>query len=125
MIPATHEPGEPQHSQQMLELSTRSAGDALVLTAVGEIDLLTVDALRTALHDQLTAAPPLLVLDLGGVSFLASCGLAALVEFERAATEKSVKLRLVSTARSVTRPLEATGLLRTFELFDDVQSALP
>ncbi|MBB4677336.1 STAS domain-containing protein [Crossiella cryophila] len=124
MIPATHEPAEPPQNQQMLELSTRSVGDALVLTAVGEIDLLTVAALRTALYDQLATAPPLLVLDLGGVSFLASCGLAALVEFERAAAEQSVKLRLVSTARSVTRPLQATGLLRTFELFDDVRTAL-
>ncbi|MCO1581474.1 STAS domain-containing protein [Crossiella sp. SN42] len=124
MIPATHEPGEPQDSQQMLRLSSRTTGDAVVLTAVGEVDLLTVDSLRAALDEQLATAPKLLVLDLSGVSFLASCGLAALVEFERAATANSVKLRLVSTARSVTRPLAATGLLRTFELFDDVRAAL-
>lgn len=115
---------EADDSQQMLRLSSRSEGEAAVLTVTGEIDLMTVDALNAALHEQLADAPPLLVLDLGGVSFLASCGLAALVAFERVATEKSVKLRLVSTSRSVTRPLEATGLLRTFELFGDVPSAL-
>ncbi|MBP2473234.1 anti-anti-sigma factor [Crossiella equi] len=125
MMPAAQRPDEQQEQALMLRLSTRrTEHGAAVLSATGEIDLLTVDSLRAELDSVLAETPALLVLDLGGVSFLASCGLAALVELHRRASAEGVPVRLVSTARSVTRPLSATGLLREFTLFDDVRSAL-
>lgn len=51
-----------------------------VVKPVGEIDMLTAPALAKAFRDELTTACRVLVVDLKGVEFLGSSGLAALLE---------------------------------------------
>ena len=64
------------------------------------------------------------VLDLSGVSFLGSSGLAVLVEARDQAQRSSGELRLVCSSRIVLRALEATGLRELFDISPDLATAL-
>ena len=102
-----------------------TAGDAssLVAHVHGEIDTLTAPLLRTELDARISEAP-LVVLDLSGVSFLGSAGLAVLVAAKDQVERAGHSLKLVCGSRIVTRALEATGLLGLFEVADGVPEAL-
>ena len=104
-----------------------SAGEgtnaSLVAHVLGEIDTLTAPLLRTELDARLPEAP-LVVLDLTGVTFLGSAGLAVLVAAKDGVERRGQTLRLVCGSRIVTRALEATGLLALFDVADGVPDAL-
>ncbi len=109
---------------QLISLGAREVGDSCLVTVAGEIDMMTTPSLRAFLRQQLEHAGPLLVIDLTGVRFLGSSGLAVLVETLGGARERHVRLRLVCNSREVTRPLEATGLTELFEIHPDPDTAL-
>ena len=82
----------------------------VILHIAGEVDMLTVPLLRHAALEQLEAQITELVFDLGGVSFIGSLGLGALVELSQVAKDAGTTLRLISDNRQVLRPLSVTGL---------------
>ena len=100
-----------------LSTSTSEEG-AVTVTVVGEVDTFTAPVLRSTLDAQLEQQPKELVIDLSGVQFLVSAGLAVLVETQKSARSREVDLRLVATTRAVTRPLEVTGLIDLFTIVD-------
>ena len=103
----------------VITLSTSTSGDGVVtVTVVGEVDTFTAPVLRASLDTQLEQSPRELVIDLSGVQFLGSAGLAVLVETQKAARSRDVGLRLIATTRAVTRPLEVTGLIDLFTIAD-------
>lgn len=97
------------------------AGCAL-LAIDGEIDTLTAGAMQRALERLLAESSDVLVIDLSEVTFLASSGLAVLIRAAHQAGER--RLRLVSAARAVRRPLEITGSDQLFEIYADRRDAL-
>ena len=104
----------------------RPAAGVAVATVSGEVDMLTAPTLRAAVDGQLDACR-VLVLDLSGVIFLGSAGLALLVETSHETRRREIDLRLVAAGRSVRRPLEITGLdevLTTFATRDDAVGGL-
>ena len=88
----------------------------------GEIDTMTAGALEQALTTLLAESSEALVVDLTAVTFLASSGLAVLIRAAHQAGER--RLRLVSTARAVRRPIEITGSDQLFDLYSDRAAAL-
>jgi anti-sigma B factor antagonist len=103
----------------------RPVPGVVVATVSGEVDMLTAPSLRAVVTAEL-ADCAVLVLDLSGVGFLGSAGLAVLVEASHEAERHQVELRLVAAGRSVRRPLEITGLnevLTTFPTRDDAVGA--
>ncbi|MGY1709705.1 STAS domain-containing protein [Geodermatophilus sp. SYSU D00758] len=103
----------------VITLSTATSEDGEVtVTVVGEVDTFTAPVLRSSLDTQLEQQPKALVIDLSGVQFLGSAGLAVLVETQKSARSRDVDLRLVATTRAVTRPLEVTGLIDLFTIVD-------
>jgi len=107
----------------VITLSTStSEGGAVTVTVVGEVDTFTAPVLRSTLDAQLEQQPKELVIDLSGVQFLGSAGLAVLVETQKSARSHDVDLRLVATTRAVTRPLEVTGLIDLFTIVDSTAS---
>jgi anti-sigma B factor antagonist len=103
----------------VITLSTSTdEGGAVTVTVVGEVDTFTAPVLRSSLDTQLEQQPRELVIDLSGVQFLGSAGLAVLVETQKSARARDVELRLVATTRAVTRPLEVTGLIDLFTIVD-------
>jgi anti-sigma B factor antagonist len=105
----------------------QAAGRVLVVTVAGEIDLVTVDKVRTALAaglDQLEDGE-VLVIDLTGVTSLCSTGLQALIEAIQAAQCRHVFVRIViDRAGPMIRLITVTGLDKDFALFDTVDEAL-
>ena len=103
----------------VITLSTSTGEDGVVtVTVVGEVDTFTAPVLRSSLDTQLEQQPEALVIDLSGVQFLGSAGLAVLVETQKSARSRDVDLRLIATTRAVTRPLEVTGLIDLFTIVD-------
>ena len=103
----------------VITLSTSTDSDGTVtVTVVGEVDTFTAPVLRSSLDNQLEGQPKELVIDLCGVQFLGSAGLAVLVETQKAARARDVGLRLIASTRAVTRPLEVTGLIDLFTIVD-------
>ncbi|HYO35087.1 MAG TPA: STAS domain-containing protein [Geodermatophilus sp.] len=103
----------------VITLATATGEDgAVTVTVVGEVDTFTAPVLRSSLDTQLEQQPRGLVIDLSGVQFLGSAGLAVLVETQKSARARDVELRLVATTRAVTRPLEVTGLIDLFTIVD-------
>ena len=101
----------------VITLSTSHDGDGTVtVTVVGEVDTFTAPVLRASLDTQLEQQPTELVIDLCGVQFLGSAGLAVLVETQKSARSREVGLRLIANTRAVTRPLEVTGLIDLFTI---------
>jgi anti-sigma B factor antagonist len=90
----------------------------VTVTVVGEVDTFTAPVLRSTLDSQLEQQPRELVIDLSGVQFLGSAGLAVLVETQKSSRSREVGLRLIASTRAVTRPLEVTGLIDLFTIAD-------
>ncbi len=96
----------------------------VVVRPVGDVDTATVGQLRTAVDEGVAGGAQHVVLDLAGVAFLGSAGLALLIEQREAAELRAGSLRLASVPRTVARPLAMTGLDELFAAYDDVTSAV-
>ncbi|MEV6829556.1 STAS domain-containing protein [Amycolatopsis sp. NPDC051102] len=96
--------------QDLLRVTADRTGDAVVLTAAGELDLLSAPLLGDEIATALADAPALLVIDLSEVSFLASIGITVLVEARRTAGP-GTRVRVVAPESGVVhRTLGLTGL---------------
>src|SRR5690349_19743733 len=90
----------------------------VVMEIGGELDLLTVPDLHQRLHPVLTATTGPVVVDLTDVGFLASTGLRLLLTLHTDLAAHQRPLRLVTGGvRTVTRPLQITGLDRHLDLY--------
>lgn len=110
-------PAAPGRPEAVLVADRPLAGTAVVRVD-GDVDLLTSPTLRARVDAELATRPELLVLDLTRVDFLASSGLALLVDARTAAERDGVRLQLAATGRAVLRPLTATGLAHLFDVVD-------
>jgi len=106
--------------------TTRPTIGQVVIQVGGEVDMLTSPQLRFTVLDQFEpdSGVELVVLDLDGVTFLGTSGLAVLIEVREAAHTAGVELRLACTARRVLRPLTIAGLIPLFDIHDTVERAL-
>lgn len=114
-------------AEQLLHIGVRREPAAIVVFADGEVDVLTVGRLRTAVDEALRdAAGRPVVVDLTAVTFLGSHGLAALAEAASKAERRREPLRVVvDQTRAVIRPLQITGLDEVLALYYSVEEALP
>jgi anti-sigma B factor antagonist len=94
-----------------------------VLHVSGELDTTSAQELALPLQDQLTEANKTVVVDLGGVRFLGSAGLEALVVGQQRATELGITFVVVASSRAALRPIEATGLDSVFTLVSTIEEA--
>lgn len=93
-----------------LTITAQQTVDETILNLVGEIDMLTVNRLSSAVNEALTASPPRIVLDLGGVTFCDSQGLGTLVVLSRKASHAQSLLILTNVGDFLIRVLDITGL---------------
>jgi anti-sigma B factor antagonist len=98
-------------------------GGVAVVSVGGEIDLSTAPAFEAAIAGALDDDPPILVIDVSEVSFMASVGLRIL-----AATHekigKSAHIAIVANTPATSRPLELTGLDKVLALYPTLDDAL-
>jgi anti-anti-sigma factor len=111
-----------ERSERLVVTMDQGAGIAVV-TARGEVDLDTASLLDAALREALDTRSRLLVVDLAGVTFLSSSGLAALLSCRRLADREHVHLRLAGCGAPVLKPLRAANIDGRFERYPSAVEA--
>jgi anti-sigma B factor antagonist len=100
------------------------AGDAVRVALRGELDLEHAYTFDEELRRVEVERPSCLVLDLRGLSFLDSCGLARLLAARRRARREKRRLLLVRGGTGVQRLLAITAVGDHFEMVSDVPPEL-
>jgi anti-sigma B factor antagonist len=98
----------------------------VILEVSGEVDMITAPQLDRVLADLRVADARVVVVDLAGVGFLGSPGLAVLVNAHRALPPGRF-LHIVAPGRTVHRAFTVTGLagqVRLFRTHEDAVAAL-
>ena len=83
---------------------------AAVVALTGELDAHTVGRLRSLLAEQLLAGPGNLVIDLSGLTFIDSAGLAALIAADKGVRRAGTRMVLAAPGAPVSKVLRLTGL---------------
>ena len=99
-------------------------GDAVVLRLRGELDLRSAANLRLQLAEVVRRCDADVLLDLEGVTFIDSTGLAAMLNALRRLTRAGRRLMLVCPDGPVLRILRLTRLDGTFSVYEFVEDAL-
>jgi anti-sigma B factor antagonist len=94
-----------------------------VVSVGGEIDLSTAQAFEAVISDALSEDPPALVIELSGVSFMASVGLRVLAA-TREKVGKALPLAVVADGPAAGRPIKLTGLDNIISLYPTLDQAL-
>jgi anti-anti-sigma factor len=102
----------------------RIAPDVVVLHVSGELDTTSSGELTTPLDSHVVEANRAVVVDLGGVKFLGSAGLEALVLGQQRAARTGVEFVVVASTRAALRPIEATGLDSVFTILRSLDEAV-
>jgi anti-anti-sigma factor len=92
-----------------LSIRTTRDGATATVTATGEIDLSTVDQLRSAVTGAAEGVDRL-CLDLADVEFIDSAGLGGLLELRSTLRNRSVTLEIHAGEGPVRQAMEITGL---------------
>jgi anti-sigma B factor antagonist len=94
-----------------------------VVSPIGDVDTATAAPLRAAIGEQVEAGAVHVVLDLSGVEFMGSAGLALLIAEREAAIARDGELRLAGVPRTAGRALSLTGLTELFDTYPDAEAA--
>lgn len=108
-----------------LEVRTSVYEDAVVVAAIGELDIATASQLNEALAVVITALPGIGVLccDLSQVTFLDSTGLSTLAAARTRAEARGVEFCLTGASARVEKVLRLTAMDRVFRSYASVEAA--
>jgi anti-anti-sigma factor len=99
---------------------SRASNGVVCLAATGEVDIGTVDVLRTGIDDALReSGVTQVVLDFGPLRFLDSSGIAVLIGAHRFAQEHGIVLAIVNCHGTVRHVLEVTGVYEVLAIAPD------
>ena len=98
-------------------------GATTLIVLRGDLDALTAPDLRNTLVEVIEEGARI-VIDMEAVEFLDSAGLGILVGGLKRARTHDGEIELVCTSRDVLRPLEITGLDRSFTIHRSREDAL-
>ena len=91
----------------------------------GEVDLHTApkvqDAIERAVHNEDVRA---VVVDVGGVAFMDSTALSALVRSKDSLRQQDISLRLAAPSKAVERIFSVTGFEDYFDIFSSREAAV-
>jgi len=107
-----------------LSITSEACGGETVVHVGGEIDVYTAPVLREHLDEHIAAGRHHLVVDLGGVTFMASTGLGVLVGRLKLVRGANGTLRLVCSSERILNVFSITGLDKVFQIFPSVEDAL-
>ena len=101
-----------------LTLDQLEQGDCFVIKAQGEIDLYTSPQLREQILKGGAKSGATLAVDLGGVAYMDSSGVATLVEGLKAANKGNSAFVLLSPSHAVMKVLQLSRLDSIFDIRD-------
>jgi len=106
-----------------MKMHSNDQGNVVTVGLTGEIDLQHSPNLRRQLMDLMFDRRDVLV-DLAGVSYIDSSGIACLVEAYQAARKNGTRFVLVAVSAPVMRVLQLARLDKVFALAETAQAAL-
>ena len=109
--------------EQPITTSVAHRNGVTVVSIGGEIDLSTAEVFEAAIARALAEEPPVLVIELSQVQFMASAGLRILVATQEKVS-KSAQVAVVAGSPATSRPIELTGLDKVFSLYPTLDDAL-
>jgi len=110
--------------QQTLQISTDVISDGVVLSPSGEIDLARSPSMRARVAEVMKQNPKRVVVDLSGVPYMDSSGVATLVEALQGTRKSGGRLVLCGLTPRVRSILEISRLDTVFTIAADRASAM-
>ncbi|MFI4871670.1 MAG: STAS domain-containing protein [Phycisphaerales bacterium JB061] len=107
-----------------LEITWDTRDGATILTPLGDVDLSRSPCLRNDIRKAFDSSPAKLVIELSGVSYMDSSGVATLVEAMQISRKSNAKLVLCSMTERVHSIFEIARLDQVFTIKPDIDSAL-
>ena len=107
-----------------LKVNRENIGEAIVLAVEGSVDIYTSPELRGELKVALDGQVPRLVVDLEGVNFVDSSGLATLIEALQRITGYSGQMVLCNLSTTVRGVFELANLDSIFQIAGSRDAAL-
>lgn len=110
-------------STDQVQVDTDSVAGAVLVTPQGDVDMSRSPALRQALRVAQSKRPDRLIVNLTGVSYMDSSGLATLVEAKRSAKAGETEVVLCGMTDKVRAIFEIAKLDRFFTIVDTLENA--
>lgn len=107
-----------------LRLETKESGGKQVLVAQGEINFSTISEFKAEFSKLLDLPAPKLVVDMSGVTYIDSSGIASFVEAMQKIKARGGSLGLVALNDNVKSVFVSTKLDKMFNIFSDLDEAL-
>ena len=109
--------------QRTIDASTRLVGEITIVDLVGQIDLGGSPGLRKTLLSSLKTTNHMAI-NLGGVSYIDSSGIASLIEVLQVAKDAKKRLVLFGVGGAVFQVLQLTRLTGVFEIAQTEEQVL-
>ena len=108
-----------------MHIATRQQGTSTVVDVQGDIDLYNSPEVRKIILEELKEKKvPRLIVNLSGVRYIDSSGVASLVEGLKVSRTLSSRFMLYGLSPAAREVLELSRLIRVFEVFGTEQEAL-
>ena len=108
-----------------MQISARRMDKVTIFDITGHIDLANSPELRKALLKELRESrTPRVIMNLTGVRYIDSSGVASLVEALKAARDQGLRFILYGLSPAAREVLQLSRLITIFEVFDNEQQAL-
>jgi anti-anti-sigma factor len=98
------------HEDVQLTVRVEQDGDALVVSAFGELNLSNAKTLEAELRRAIAGDASGVILDLGGVSFIDSSGLRVVLLMAKQSLRNGGRVRLLRGSAPVERAIEGSGV---------------
>ena len=109
--------------RKALEVTVEQVGDTTVVHLEGEVDLNVSPMLRAQLKELTRAARPLIVIDMAGVPYIDSSGVATLVECLQGVSRYKGCLRLARLTQRAAGVFEISRLDTVFSIHGTLEEA--
>jgi anti-sigma B factor antagonist len=107
-----------------MEISVERMGGVFILVVSGEVDWNTSPELHKTLIPLFAENPEAIVLDLSGVSFMDSSGIATLIEGLQSSMRSEIPFRLSGLIPTIKHALKIANMDDLFDIFDSREAAL-
>jgi anti-sigma B factor antagonist len=108
-----------------MKVATRGQGDVGIVDLTGDLDsFIDVNAFHDAIKQLLAAGSRHVLVNLGGVGYVSSPGLGALMSGVASLHQAGGTLKLIAPGERVRTLLNVTRLAELFEIYDDEGAGL-
>jgi len=107
----------------MIEVVTRQQQDTIVVSIKGDVDLYSSPSVRKVIIALTEKKTPVIMVDLSGVSYMDSSGVATLVEGLQQTGKYKGRFKLFGLGMAVREVFELSRLDKVFEIYPSEEAA--